>query len=80
MKDSGFIFHHKDCIPDLILEKAQKISDNDLSFKEKVKIAKDLATLNVFIDQLLWNFEDEYLLNMKEMKNFIAMKKAEFKP
>jgi hypothetical protein len=78
MKDHGFIFHHTDSIPDIILEKSKMISDGEVSFKEKLKIAQDLATLNVFIDQLLWNFEDEYVQHVQEMQKFIAMKKAEY--
>jgi|TARA_Y100000034_G_C6876495_1_gene400954 hypothetical protein len=78
MKDHGFIFHHKDSIPEDVLEKAKVISDANYTFKEKLGAAKDLATLNVFIDQLLWGFEDEYIQHVREMQNFIAMKKAEY--
>ena len=70
--NSGIMFHYKNAIPEELIEKVNSMQDDTLHFKERLNIAKDLASVIIFIDQALWSFEDEYMLHMTDLKDFFA--------
>lgn len=76
VKEKSQIFHYANVIPMEIMEKADIVNDHTRTFKERLSAAKDLATLNVFVDQILWNFEDDYMSSMMQNDEFVATRKA----
>ena len=71
MKSKGVIYHYKDSIPGEIIAVSDKVTDTEVAVHDRVEDAQILCATGIWIDHILWRFEDEYIAVVKTHNKFI---------